>query len=94
MMGHVALSREFKTLIVDLSPAVMGLEDCGNPFTHWKNRRGITEKNLARYFLPTQTGIEQGELEGAFWPPGPGNPADSLTKSSGDLLPLLTLSEA
>ena len=46
----------------------------------------VTEKYLVHHSMSTQQAMEQGDLGSAFWFPGPGHPADGLTKVKSDLL--------
>ena len=46
MVDHMALSREFYTPSVGLSPGMAGLEDCESLFNHLRTKKMITEKYL------------------------------------------------
>ena len=93
-MGHVATLSEFYAPFVDSSPGVGGLGDCQGLFTHSRNRRTVAEEYLVRHFASIHRALEQGQLGNVFWPPGPGNPADGLTKATSDSAPLLNLLNA
>ena len=67
--------------------------DCESLFTHLKNKKMVTEKYLVRHFLSIQQFIEEGDLDNAYWLPGTENPADGLTKSRGEMGPILALLE-
>ena len=49
MMGHVALLRDFYAPLAHVSLGMVGLEDCGSPLTHPRNKRAIPGKVLARH---------------------------------------------
>ena len=94
MVGHVALSRDFHGLIVDVSPRMAGFEACESLFTHLKNRSIITETYLARHLSSIQRALERAEVGNVFRPPSPGNPANELAEVRSDLVLLLSLSTA
>ena len=54
MSDHVALLRGVYAPFVDLSPSLVGLEDCQIPFIHLRNKKTVTEEHLARHFLGLQ----------------------------------------
>ena len=93
IMDHVALFRGFYGPCVEVSPGMLGLEDCAISFTDLENERMITEEYLVRHFTSIQQASEQGKLGNVFWLPTPGNPADGSTKVKRDLVPLLSLLE-
>ena len=67
---------------------------CESPATRLKEKKMIAEKYLERHFLSIQQALGEGDLENAYWLPGTENPADSLTKVRGDVVPLLRLLES
>ena len=86
--------REFFGHFVDLSPVMVGLEDCESLSTRLKKKKMSTEKFPAPRFLNIQQAIGIRELGNAYWIPGMENPADGLTKLKSAFLPLLRLSES
>ena len=87
MADRAALLRDFFNSSVDLQPRMVGLEGCEGPFAHLENRRAIAGEYLVRHLAPTQQALEPG----AFWLPGPGNPAEGQTRVKIDVAPLLSL---
>ena len=55
-MGHAALLREFFPPFLDVSPGVVGMEDC-------ENKELLAEKYLARHLLRTQLPQAHGDLD-------------------------------
>ena len=88
MVDHMAPSKEFRAPCSRISPGLVGVEDCESLFTHFENRKMITEKYLARHFLSIQQFVEEGELNNAYWLPGTENPADGLTKIKSEMGPI------
>ena len=68
---------------------MVGREDCNSLFTHFKNKKVAADKFLVRHFLAIQQATELRELDNVYCVPGPGNPADGLTKTNSDLAPRL-----
>ena len=93
MVDHMSLIREFYAPFVDISPGMVGLEDCESLFNHLRNKKMITEKYLVRHFLSIQQALEDGELENVYWLPGTENPADGMTKVRSEMAPMLQLLE-
>ena len=52
MIDHRSLLREFREHFFGLAPGMVGLGGCESSITHLKNEKTLTEKFLARYFLP------------------------------------------
>ena len=75
MVDHMSMLRELFKRFLDLSPGIVGLEDCESLFAHLKNRQIFTEKFLVRHFLASREALETQEPGTVSWPPGLGNPA-------------------
>ena len=93
MVDHMALSREFYTPSVGLSPGMAGLEDCESLFNHLRTKKMITEKYLVRHFLGIQQSLGNNELGNIYWLPGAENPTDGMTKMKSEMPPMLNLLE-
>ena len=91
MIGHVSMLREFYEHFIDFTPGRVGLGDCESLPTHLKNERIIAEKVLVRRCLAIQHALEMQELGNVNWIPRLGNPADGLTKTKSNMVPLLRL---
>ena len=61
--------RESYVHFSDISPGMVGLEDCESLLTHLKNKKTITEKFPVRHFLAIQQVVETQELDNAYWLP-------------------------
>ena len=55
---HMSMLREFYAHFLDMSPGMVGFEDCDSHFTHLANKKTITGKFLFRHFLAIQKAIE------------------------------------
>ena len=91
MVDHMLLSKDCHGLFEDMTPGVAGLEDCGGLFTHLQTKKMIAEKYPVRHFLRIQQALKEGDLENVCSLPGTENPAGSLTKERGDMVPLRLL---
>ena len=83
MMDRMALLREFYDPVADLSPGVVGMGDCESLSTHLETEQMAPEKYCARHFSAIRQPLGHRGLEGAYWLPGPGGPADELTEVMG-----------
>ena len=95
MLDHAPLIREFNKSSLDVSPGIIGFEDCESRFTHLKKKEDTdAEKYLVGHFFGIQQSSENEELDNADWLRGLDAPADGLTKVESDKVPLLRLMES
>ena len=71
-----------------------GLIDCGSLLSHLRTGRHGAEKFLTRHCRSIMDAMESGDLGNVAWVPGTENPADGLTKISGEIGPSLGPLEA
>ena len=84
----MALPREYRSPFADISPGVVGMEDCESLFTLSQNKKMVAEEYSARRFLSIEQSLGHGDLDNINWLPGLANAADEMTKVRSDMLPL------
>ena len=70
--GHMLLGKVVYEPFGGMNPGLAGLGDRESLYTHLKTGKRVAEKYLVRHFLSIQQALEGGEVENAFWLPGPG----------------------
>ena len=80
---------EFREHFADLSPGVIGFEECAGHFTRLQHKRPSAERYFARRFLEIRQSFEIAEWGSAHSIAGLENPADGLTEVKCDAGPLL-----
>ena len=94
MVARASLLREFYEPFVDMSPGIVGVEDCESLFTHLRRKDTVAEKYMVRHFLGIQRSLESGELKNGYWHPGTQSLADGSTKGQSYMVTLLRLLES
>ena len=84
---HAALSRYLYARLIDLSPAMVGPENCESLLTHLQKKKTIAKTYPARHFFGIQPSLETKGLDIVSYLPGTENAADSLTNLKGDMIP-------
>ena len=74
--------------VADLSPVMIGLEDCDSLLSHTNTTKAIAGKHSVRNFSSLQQFLEQGALGNIYWLPRMVKSADGLTKERSDMAPL------
>ena len=91
MVDHMSTLRDFYEHFMDVSPGIVGPEDCRSCFTRCENATTVTEKVSARRLLAIQEALETQDLGNVNWLPGLGNPANGMAKTKSGMAPLLRL---
>ena len=94
MVDDMSMIWELYAQYMDLSPAMVGLEDCERLLARLKNKKITPETFPVRHFLAIQQALEPQELDYVYGLPGCGSPADGLKKTRRDMAPLLRLLES
>ena len=89
MVDRMSPLRDSHGHFMGMSPGLVGLEYCEKLFTHLRNKKPAAGKFLVRYFLTIRQALETQELGNVYSLPGLGGPADGLTKTRRDIVPLL-----
>ena len=62
MAEHMSMLRASYAHFSDLSLRMVGIEDCGSPFTRHKKKQTATEKFSVRHFFAIQRALETQEF--------------------------------
>ena len=94
MADHMLFLQGFYGPSVGMNPGAARRKDCVSLFSYLKRKTMVAEKYPVRHFLGIQQALGDGELENAYWLPGPENPVDGLTKVRSNVNPLMRLPES
>ena len=89
MIGHMALMSEYYAPLKDVSPGMIGFEDCESPPAHIRNMGAISEKYPVRQYLGIQQDLNIDELDNGSCLPAVGNSPGGAAAASNDMVPLL-----
>ena len=70
IVDHTAPLREFCAPFGDMSPAMVGSEDCESLCTHLRGRKAVAEKLPARQLVGIRQTLGNTELDNVYWSPG------------------------